>query len=97
VYLEALHDWVERNRTQLEAAGVEVRLSEPTSSDKPSRSLVLSRGDREGDLTVWSTGECEVIVGNVGSGSPEQVHHEFSSEAELVDVLDAFRARFRDG
>jgi hypothetical protein len=94
VHLEALRLWTERNRGELEAAGVTVVLSEPTPWDKPARGVSLRTPSRDGEVWVWTSGECEVIVGDVASGNPEQVHYDLTSESELLDVLDGFRVRF---
>ena len=94
MYLEALRLWTERHREDLEAAGVTVILSEPTPWDKPSQGVALRTPSRDGEVWVWASGECEVIVGDVASGNPEQVHHDFTSDSELLDVLDGFRVRF---
>jgi hypothetical protein len=79
VFLEALQPWTESNREALEAAGATVKLSDPSPWDKPSRGVILSTPDREGEVWVWASGECEVIVGNVASGDPEQTHHNLCS------------------
>jgi len=94
VYLEVLQSWVERNRGELEAAGVTVALSQPTQWGKPSQRVLLSTPGREGEVSVWTSSECEVIVGDVVSGDPDHVHHNATSDSELLDLLDAFRARF---
>jgi hypothetical protein len=52
VYLETLESWTERNRSELEAAGVTVTLSDATTWKKPSQGVSLSTPDREGE--VWS-------------------------------------------
>jgi hypothetical protein len=72
VFLEALQAWTNNNPRQLEAAGTTVKLSDPTAWDKPPKSVLLSTPRREGEVRVWVSGECEVIVGDVASGDPEQ-------------------------
>jgi hypothetical protein len=94
VFLEALQAWTNDNRQALEAAGTTVKLSDPTQWDKPSQGLILSTPLREGEVRVWMSGECEVIIGDVASGDPQQTHHELTSDQELLDVLHSFRVRF---
>ena len=95
MYLENLRAWVEQNRGALEAVGVTVSLSEPTPWEKASQGVTLSRSGREGEVWVWVSGECEVILGDAArSGEPTQHHHDLTSSDELQVVLDAFREKF---
>ncbi len=94
VFLETLQSWTERNRGDLESAGVTVTLSEPTKWDKPSQGVTLSTPSREGEVLVWISGECEVMVGDVASPEVDMTHHDLTVDTELLDVLDAFRDRF---
>ena len=71
-----------------------VTLSDPTPWDKPSQGVTLATPQREGEVRVWASGECEVVVGDVASGDPDQVHHDLTSNEEFVALLDAFRAQF---
>ena len=73
---------------------MKVKLSEPSTWDKPSQGVILSTPLREGEVWVWTSGECEVVIGNVAAGDPDQAHHDLSSEQELLDVLESFRERF---
>src|SRR5206468_8018435 len=86
--------WTEKNRNELEQAGVTVTRSDPTSWVKPSQGVTLSTSDRGGEVWVWASGECEVIVGDVDRGAPEQSHHDVTSEQELLGLLESFRVRF---
>jgi hypothetical protein len=88
VYLDTLSSWVERNRADLESRDVTVRLSDRSMTDKPAQVLTLSRTGTERQLTVWASGECDVMAGDVATGDVEITRHDLASEAELLAVLD---------
>jgi hypothetical protein len=89
VFLESLERWTQARRSELEALGVEVILSEPTA-DRPGQSLVLRTSNKGGEVLLWRSGECEVILVEDVANPPDQVHHDLSSESELEDVLERF-------
>jgi hypothetical protein len=91
MFLRTLEEWTTENRRDLEARGVEVLLSERS---KPSQWLNLRTADRELEVGVWASGECEVAVGHPeGACSPQQSHHDFTAPSELVELLDNLSAR----
>jgi hypothetical protein len=94
LFLETLQAWTDSNLDRLANAGVTVKLSEPSVWDKSSQGVILSTPLREGEVWVWASGECDVILADVAAGEPEQTHHDLSSQRELLDVLDSFRERF---
>jgi hypothetical protein len=76
MFLGALERWTAEHRSELEARGVEVRLSERNATDKPAQRLTLSTQDREAELIVWVSGECETAIGRPDSSvTPEQIHY----------------------
>ena len=94
MFLEALQTWASEHRAKLEAAGVEVRLAEPSQTQKASQWLTQRGQTREAEIGVWVSGECEAAIGVPdGSAAPDQMHHELTSGSELRRVLDDLAAR----
>jgi hypothetical protein len=94
MFLDGLQSWVAQNRPALEAVGVTVSLSDPTPWEKSGQGVLLSRPDREGQVLVWDSGECEVALGDVARPDPDQRHHDLTSNEELWEILDRFRDEF---
>jgi hypothetical protein len=91
VFLDALQAWTAEHRSRLEADGVEVVLSEAGETPKPSQWLTLRTRGREAEVGVWASGECETTLGPVPpdpSEPPELTHHDLTSAAELIGILN---------
>jgi hypothetical protein len=94
VFLEALQTWTSEHRAELEDAGVEVRLAEPSKTRKPSQWLTLRGRRREAEIGLWVSGECETGIGTPdGSAVFELVHHELTSASEVRRVLQDLAAQ----
>lgn len=99
MFLDTLQRWVADNRATLKADGVTVELHKPSDTPNPAQALTMTRAERDADVVVWVSGECEAAIGNVGGITidAEQTHHDFDSPDQLVGVLDALAARLRSG
>ena len=99
MFLDTLQRWVADNRAALEADGVTIKLSEPSDTPNPAQSLTMTKAEREADVVVWVSGECEVAIGHVDGVTldAEQTHHDFSSPDQLVAVLGELAAKVRSG
>lgn len=96
-YIEYLTLWCASLTDFLADHGIELR-SGATSDDrsKPSAWVTLSKGDREAELLVWSTGEAEYAAGGANV-ELIQMHYDFASTADMAAVLaQVLRAVSRD-
>ncbi len=86
-YVDFLMLWCTSLREFLEVQGIDMR-SGATSDDrdKPSAWVTLSKGDREAELLVWSTGEAEYAAGGA-SVELVQKHYDFANAADMSAVL----------
>ena len=86
-YVDFLMLWCVSLKEFLAAHEIEMR-SGATSDDrsKPSAWVTLSKGDREAELLVWSTGEAEYAAGGA-SVDLVQLHYDFASPADMTGVL----------
>ena len=59
----------------------------PTDRPNPSCSMNIRLKDREADLVVWSSGEAELVIGEIGD-VVEQVHFDdLKNRDSLLSVL----------
>jgi hypothetical protein len=87
-YIQVVRAWHEARAETMAASGVAVSFHQsPPDRAKPGAWIVAECRGRLSQLTVWSTGEVELVVG--GPGQPErQEHHDVHSAEELETLLD---------
>lgn len=96
-YFETIDSWLITNDQLLADANVNVHSARSSDDlEKRSAHLALSRGDAFGEVIVWSTGEAEFAVGEVGGESTDQ-HFDLDGPEQLVPLLDAIRVAVLDG
>jgi hypothetical protein len=87
-YLDALAGWFDHEVRPLSAEDTVVSFGR-TDGRRPKHAawIGIERYDRVGELTVWDSGEVELIVGS--EGNPEIAeHHEINCLPELRLLLE---------
>ncbi|MEV6929038.1 hypothetical protein AB0M46_31735 [Dactylosporangium sp. NPDC051485] len=69
-------------------AGVQWQLHYGPAHDKSAAWVDCTTAHREAQLTVWTSGEAELDVGDVSTGAITSTHYELSDTAELAVCLD---------
>jgi hypothetical protein len=87
-YLDRLAHWLEDHRSQLEQLGTVTYVRSPQNLPNPSANLVISVGDAEVELLLWTTGEGEFHHGTLDEPVLEHV------QVESPDDLQALLRRF---
>jgi hypothetical protein len=65
VCLEALQAWTAERKAGLNASGIEVALTEPSTTPKPAQWLTLRTPTAEAEIGLWISGECETAIGRL--------------------------------
>jgi hypothetical protein len=87
--LDELQAWFASCKTALVDNGYQVDFTEsPADRDKPSASITIASARRIGQLTVWSTGEAELSMGDADSGTVSEEHREITSTVGLQDATE---------
>lgn len=87
--IQALTDWFDRHRSELEASGITVGVEHaPADRPKAAAWIDLTTATDIVRLTVWETGECEIQVAEIESGDVRTEHRDLRSDSELVEALD---------
>jgi len=93
--LQAWHDGAEPT---LRAEGYLVEFTGPIGArPKPSASVLVGSSSRIAKLTVWSTGEAELDLGDAESGAVTEEHREITGDVGLADATRTLLAWVRDG
>jgi hypothetical protein len=88
--LDELQEWFTGHKATLADSGYKVEFTEsPADRDKQSASLTITSPRRIGQLVVWDTGEAELSMGGVDSGTITEEHREITS---VIGLQDATRA-----
>lgn len=88
--LNALEDWLKEKEPELAGSGYQVRLTKsPPDRLNPSASLMIESAIRIGQLIVWASGEAQVGLAEIESGSVSDEHKKISSVAELRETAES--------
>lgn len=88
--LNALEDWLKEKEPELASSGYQAELTKsPQDRLNPSASLMIESESRIGQLTVWGSGETQVGLAEISSGSVSDEHKKISSIAELRDTAES--------
>jgi hypothetical protein len=91
--LNELQAWFASHKTALADSGYQVELAEsPPDRVKSSASITIASVCRIGQLTVWSTGEAELSMGDADSGTVVEEHREITSKIGLQDATETLVA-----
>lgn len=91
--LDELQAWFINCKPALVDSGYQVELAKsPPNRDKSSVSITISSARRIGQLTVWSTGEAELSMGDARSGMVSEEHREITSKIGLQDATETLVA-----
>jgi|SRR5215831_5125391 len=94
---DELQAWLSRHNASLAIGGYQVELAEsPPGRDKRSVSLTIASSRRIGQLVIWDTGEAELSMGDVGSGTVVEEHREITSTIGLRDATETLVAWISD-
>lgn len=94
VDLAVFAEAVEQRRAEWERVGITVQFFRGQETPKPAAWVVLKTPPMEGELILWVSGECEMMVGNLETGAFEQTHLEMSADA-VGEALDELGRRVR--
>src|SRR5271170_2895133 len=73
--IDDLQIWFAKCKAALLGDGYQVELAKsPPDRGKPSVSITIASSRRIGQLTVWSTGEAELGMGDADSGMVSEEH-----------------------
>lgn len=87
--LSELQAWFASRKTALIDSGYLAEFAEsPPNREKPSATITIASTRRIGQLTVWSTGEAELSMGDAGSGTVAEEHREITSKIGLHDATE---------
>ena len=82
--LNELQAWFDSHKAALADSGYVAEFAEsPRGREKPSVTITIAATRRIGQLTVWSTGEAEVSMGDADSGAVAEEHREITSKIGL--------------
>jgi hypothetical protein len=91
--LDELQAWFTSCKAALVDSGYQVELAKsPPNRDKSSASVTIASARRIGQLTVWSTGEAELSMGDADSGTVSEEHREITSKIGLQDATETLVA-----
>jgi hypothetical protein len=60
----------------------------PPDREKPSVSITIASARRISQLTLWSTGEAELSMGDSDSGTVSEEHREITSKVGLQNAVE---------
>lgn len=96
--LYGLQAWFAGRKGELADSGYQVEFTEsPPDRDKSSVSITVASARRIGQLTVWSTGEADLSLGDADSGMVTEEHREITSEIGLEDATETLVAWMDQG
>lgn len=85
--LDRLRIWHDEFAPSLRVEGYVVEFTEPLRTRaKPSASVLVGSTRRIAKLTVWSTGEAELDLGDAISGKATMEHREVTGDLGLTDA-----------
>lgn len=91
--LKRLQAWHDDTAATLRAEGYVVEFTESVGGrPKPSVSVLVGSTTRIGKLTIWSTGEAELDLGDAVSGAVTEEHREITGEVGLADATQTLVA-----
>jgi hypothetical protein len=88
-----LRTWFAARKAALADSGYVAEFAEsPPGRGKSSVTITVTAAQRIGQLTVWSTGEAELSMGDAGSGAVAEEHRENTSKIGLLDAAETLVA-----
>lgn len=95
--LAQLRNWFDAEGDALLASGITAEFAGPARSvPKRSASATLIGVGRLARLTVWESGEAELDLGDVRTGSMDQQHREITGSVGLSDAVETMIAWVHD-
>lgn len=86
--LKRLQAWHDDTAPSLREEGFIVEFTEPTKGrPKPSASVLVGSTTLIGKLTLWSTGEAELDLGDAASGAVTEEHREITGDVGPADAM----------
>lgn len=91
--LSELRAWFAGHKATLADSGYQIEFAEsPPDRGEPSAAVTVAWARRIGQLTVWSTGEAELSMGDADSGTVAEEHREITSKIGLQDATETLIA-----
>ncbi|MDW5325336.1 hypothetical protein [Plantactinospora sp. KLBMP9567] len=81
-------DAVTARTAQWANAGVRWELHRGPTRDKSAAWIICTTADREAQLTVWTSGEAELDIAQISTGTVTSTHYDMSTAADLTTCLD---------
>jgi len=96
--LEAFDRWIDTNTTRLSSAGFSAHVERVSGTDKDSIHLRLEGPVRWATISVWESGELDVMVMKVDTEEDEWItHFDLRSPAEIAPTLDDVLSKLESG
>ncbi|TDB69437.1 hypothetical protein [Micromonospora sp. KC723] len=86
--LDNFADAVTAHARQWNNAGIRWELHRGPTRDKSAAWIVCTTTDHEAQLTVWTSGEAELDIAHISTGTVTSTHYEMSTTADLTACLD---------
>lgn len=87
--LTVFDTWLDERRQLLARHGVRIHVSRtPGDREKDSAHISLEKGDKFGELIVWTSGEVDCGRGVIGGESSDE-HFEIDDPLDLIPLLDS--------
>jgi hypothetical protein len=90
--LDELQAWFTSCRPALVDGGYQVDFTESPDRGKPSVSITIASARRISQLTLWSTGEAQLSMGDADSGTVSEEHREITSKIGLQNATETLVA-----
>jgi hypothetical protein len=91
--LSHIKDWYAGHHQEVTAPGVAVTLQHsPPDRNKASIAVSFDAGPRLASLIIWDTGETELDLADIHSGTHIPQHHDIGSPAEVDHLLSQILA-----
>ncbi len=89
--LDDLLDELNAQREGLLQSGIELEYTEPDMTQpKPAIRVRASTAERLAELTVWDTGEADLVIGDLSNGALLlNEHREVTSRVGVADAIEA--------
>lgn len=86
--LDDFADAVTARASQWNRTGVRWKPYRGPTRDKSAAWIVCTTTDREAQLTVWTSGEAELDLAQISTGTLISTHYEMSTAADLTACLN---------
>ena len=94
-FVNRVREWYFAHRGTAQASGIELTFAQSRDRfPKPAAWITATRGGRESNVVIWSSGEAELIAGGPGKLELSK-HYDLESAEHLDELLDRLLALAR--